>query len=55
MKFEATSFSVLVVNAKQGEIKAKAIESTTTCVFQKLLCFKIVLLMKTLLSARGAL
>jgi hypothetical protein len=35
MRFEATSFSVLVLNLKGGEIMAKATRSTTTCVFQK--------------------
>jgi hypothetical protein len=41
MRFRVTSFSVLVLNAKGGEIKAKAIGSTTTCEFQKLLCFEL--------------
>jgi hypothetical protein len=36
--FKATSFSVLVLNAEGGKIKAKATRSTTTCEFEKLLC-----------------
>jgi hypothetical protein len=55
MRFKATSFSVLVLNAKGGEIKAKATGSTVTCVFQKILCFELVFLIKTLLIARGVL
>jgi hypothetical protein len=34
------------------EIKAKATESTTTCEFQKDLCFELVFLIKTLLIAK---
>jgi hypothetical protein len=55
MRFQATSFSVLVLNAKGGEIKANPIGSTATCVFQKLLCFELVFFIKTLLTASGAL
>jgi hypothetical protein len=51
MRFKVTSFSVLVLNAKGGEIKAKAIGSTTTCEFQKLLCFELDLI-KTLFAAK---
>jgi hypothetical protein len=40
--FEATNFSVLVLNAKGGEIKVKATGSTATCEFQKLLCLELV-------------
>jgi hypothetical protein len=36
--FKTTSFFILVVNAKGGEIKAKATGSTVTYEFQKLLC-----------------
>jgi hypothetical protein len=32
----------LVLNAKWGEIKAKATGSTTTCEFSKLLCLVLV-------------
>jgi hypothetical protein len=46
MRFKATSFSVLVLNAKGGEIKAKETGSTTTCVFQKVLWFELVFLSK---------
>jgi hypothetical protein len=55
MRFKATSFSVLMLNAKVGEIKTKATGSTTTCVFQKVLCFELVFFIKTLLTTRGAL
>jgi hypothetical protein len=48
MRFNATSFSVLVLNAKRGEIKAKATLSTATYEFQNLLCFELVILIKTL-------
>jgi hypothetical protein len=34
MRFQATSVSILVLNAKGGENKAKAIGSTTTYEFQ---------------------
>jgi hypothetical protein len=39
MRLKATSFSVLVFDAKGREIKAKAIRSTATCEFQKLVYF----------------
>jgi hypothetical protein len=55
MRFKATSFSVLVLNAKGGEIKAKATGSTVTCEFKKVLCFELVFFIKTFLTARGAL
>jgi hypothetical protein len=55
MRFKATSFSILVLNAKGGEIKLKSTGLTTTCVFQKVLCSKLVFLIKTLLIGRGAL
>jgi hypothetical protein len=55
MRFLANGFSILVLHAKDGEIKAKASRSTTTCEFQKLLCFEHVFLIKTHLTARGAL
>jgi hypothetical protein len=55
MRFKATCFFVLVLNAKGGEIKAKATGSTATCVFQKIFCFELVFLIETLLIARGAL
>jgi hypothetical protein len=54
MKFKATCFSVLVLNAKGGEIMAKATGSTVTCVFQKIFCFELVFLIETLLIAIGA-
>jgi hypothetical protein len=31
MRFKATTFSVLVLNANGGQIKAKATGSTATC------------------------
>jgi hypothetical protein len=41
-----------VLNAKGGEIKAKATGSTTTCEFHKGLCFELVFFIKTLLIAK---
>jgi hypothetical protein len=55
MRFKATNFSVLVLIAKWKEIKAKETGSTTTCVFQKVLWFELVFLIKTLLTAGGVL
>jgi hypothetical protein len=52
MSFEATSVSVFVLNAKEGEIKAKTNRSTTTCDFQKALCFELFFLIKTLLTRK---
>jgi hypothetical protein len=37
MRFKAASFSVLVLNAKWGEIKAKATGSTATCEFKRII------------------
>jgi hypothetical protein len=34
---KATSFSILVLNAKGGEIKVKTTGSTTTCEFSKII------------------
>jgi hypothetical protein len=39
---KATSFSILVLNAKGGEIRAKATWSIATCEFLKLLCLVLV-------------
>jgi hypothetical protein len=55
MRFKATSFSVLMLNAKVGEIKTKATGSTTTCVFQNVLFLNLSFFIKTLLTTRGAL
>jgi hypothetical protein len=55
MRFKSSSFSILVLNAKGGEIKVKATGSTATCVFHKVSCFELVFLIKILLIARGAL
>ena len=52
MRFKATSFSVLVLNAKGGEIKAKETGSTTTCVFQKVLWFELVFFITALFAAK---
>jgi hypothetical protein len=50
--FKATNFSILVFNAKVGEIRDKATGSTTTCEFQKNfkknIVFSTCLLIKTL-------
>jgi hypothetical protein len=35
MRFKATNFSILVLNAKGEKLKAKATGSTTSCEFQK--------------------
>jgi hypothetical protein len=37
MRFKAASFFVLVLNAKGGEIKAKATRSTTTFEFKRII------------------
>jgi hypothetical protein len=50
--FKATSFSILVLNVKGGEIKAKPIGSTATCEFQKLLCFDLVFFYQNLLHSK---
>jgi hypothetical protein len=52
MGFEATSVSVLVLNAKGEKVKAKSTGSAGTCEFQKVLCFEPVFLIKTLLIAK---
>jgi hypothetical protein len=52
LRLKATSFSILVVNAKGGEIKTKATRSTTTCEFQKVVCVELVFFIKTLLTAK---
>jgi hypothetical protein len=55
MRFKATSFFILVLNTKGGEVKAKALGSTSTYGFQKVLCFELLFLIKTLLTISGAL
>jgi hypothetical protein len=52
MRFKATTVSVLVLNAKGGEIKANATGSTTTTEFQKVLCIELVFFIKDLLIAK---
>jgi hypothetical protein len=41
-----------MLNAKGGEIKAKATGSTVTYEFQKLFCFDLVFFIKTFLAAK---
>jgi hypothetical protein len=50
--YEATKFSVLVLNAKGGEIKAKATGSTAICEFQNFCIFELVYLIKIILIAK---
>jgi hypothetical protein len=52
MRLKATSFSLLVLNAKEGETNAKATGSTAACEFKKCLFLNSSFFIKTLLIAK---
>jgi hypothetical protein len=52
MRFKATSFSVLVLNAKGEKLRPKQLEQTATCVFQKILCFELVFFYQNPLNSK---
>jgi hypothetical protein len=52
MRLKATSFSVLALNAKGGEVKAQATGQTPLVILKSLLCFELFCFIKTLLIAK---